>query len=171
MGSGRSIQFRNSEVLSELGLVWTENSWKQVCAQQSKSSISGWPRAWIHTVCGCGPSNAIFVFSSLNSVFSQKIDLWGCCFFVCCNWVVHKGQLCSEWIFDVIVSPKMQTKNCKDFCPTKQTRILALIFGEFLVSVDSFFGCDSCFLGRAEILVIFGLHFGRNNDLINAFWI
>ena len=60
--------------------LWTENSWKQVCAQQSKSSISGWPRAWIHTVCGCGPSNAIFVFSSLNSVFSQKIDLWGCCF-------------------------------------------------------------------------------------------
>ena len=28
---------------------------------------------------------------------------------------------------------------------------------------------DPCLYGRAEILVIFGLHFGRNNDLINSF--
>ena len=30
-----------------------------------------------------------------------------------------KGQLFSEWIYDyeVIVFPKMQTKNCRDFCP------------------------------------------------------
>ena len=76
-GVRQQQQYTISEFWS---MVWTENSWKQVCAQQSKSSISGWPRAWIHTVCGCGPSNAIFVFSSLNSVFSQKIDLWGCCF-------------------------------------------------------------------------------------------
>ena len=33
-----------------------------------------------------------------------------------------KDQLNSEWIYEVIVSPKMQTK---DFCPTKQTRIVA----------------------------------------------
>ena len=38
----------------------------------------------------------------------------------------HKGQLNSEWIYEVIVSPKMPTKNYKDFCPTKQTRIVAL---------------------------------------------
>ena len=31
---------------------------------------------------------------------------------------LDKGQLNSEWIYDVIVSPKMPTKNCKDFCPT-----------------------------------------------------
>ena len=31
--------------------------------------------------------------------------------------------------------------------------------------------CDPCLFGKAEILVIFGLHFGRNNDLINSFWI
>ena len=36
-----------------------------------------------------------------------------------------KDQLNSEWIYEVIVSPKMQTKNYKNFCPTKQTRIVA----------------------------------------------
>ena len=36
-----------------------------------------------------------------------------------------KGQLNSEWIYEVIISPKMQTKSYKDFCPTKQTRIIA----------------------------------------------
>ena len=44
-----------------------------------------------------------------------------------------KGQLNSEQIYEVIVSPKMQTKNYKDFCPTKQKRIVALFwwfFGE-----------------------------------------
>ena len=28
-----------------------------------------------------------------------------------------KGQLFSERIYEVIVSPKMRTKNCQDFCP------------------------------------------------------
>ena len=44
-----------------------------------------------------------------------------------------KGQLSSEWIHEVIASPKMQTENYKNFCPTKQTRIVALFwwfFGE-----------------------------------------
>ena len=63
----------------------------------------------------------------------------------------------------------MQTKNYKDFCPTKQTRIVALFFGDFLVSVGSFFGYDPRLCGRAEILVIFGLHFGGNDDLVNSF--
>ena len=62
----------------------------------------------------------------------------------------------------------MQTKNYKDFCPTIQTRIIALIWW--------FFGeCRQFFLAtilvRAEILVILGLHFWRNDDLINSFWI
>ena len=35
-------------------------------------------------------------------------------------------------------------------------------FGDFLVSVGSFFGYDPCLFGRAEILVTLGLHFGRN---------
>ena len=37
-----------------------------------------------------------------------------------------KGQLISEWIYEVIISPKMPTKNFKDFFPTKQTKIVAL---------------------------------------------
>jgi hypothetical protein len=61
----------------------------------------------------------------------------------------------------------MQTKNYKDFCPTKQTRIVALFFGDCLVSIGSFFGYDPCLFGRVRILVIFGFHFGRNDDLIN----
>ena len=75
-----------------------------------------------------------------------------------------KGQLNSESIPEVILSPKMQIKNYKDFCPTKQTRIVALFVGDFLVSV----GYDPCLFGRADILVIFGLHFGRNDDFINS---
>ena len=30
---------------------------------------------------------------------------------------IPKGQLNSEWIYEVIVSPKMPTKKLKDFCP------------------------------------------------------
>ena len=81
-----------------------------------------------------------------------------------------QGQFNSEWIYEVIVSLKMQTKNYKDFYPTKQTRIVALFFGDFLVSVGSFFGYDPCLFGSEEILGIFGLHFERNDDLINSFW-
>ena len=33
-----------------------------------------------------------------------------------------KGQLISEWIYEVIVSPKIRTKNCQDFCPSTQGR-------------------------------------------------
>ena len=35
------------------------------------------------------------------------------------------GQLNSEWIYEVIVSPKMPAKNYKDFCLTEQIRIIA----------------------------------------------
>ena len=63
----------------------------------------------------------------------------------------------------------MHTKNYKDFCPTIQTRIVALFLCDFLVSVGSFFGYNPCLFDRAEILVILGLHFGRNDDLINSF--
>ena len=56
----------------------------------------------------------------------------------------------------------MQTENYKNFCPTIQAGVVEL------VSVGSFFGYDPCLFGRAEILVILGLHFGRNNNLINS---
>ena len=60
-------------------------------------------------------------------------------------------------------------------CKPKITRISAqtkdrsTFFGIILVSVGSFFGYDPCLFGRAEILVIFGLHFERNDDLENPF--
>ena len=61
-------------------------------------------------------------------------------------------------------------------CKPKITRIVALFFdcstfffGDFLVHVGSFFGYDPCLFGRVEILVILGLHFGRNGDLIDSF--
>ena len=84
---------------------------------------------------------------------------------------VPKGQLYSEWIYEVIVSPKMQTWNCKDFCPTKQTRFVAKKTAYTHKKITKQKCYDPCLFGRAEILVIFGLHFGRNNDLINSFWI
>ena len=58
-----------------------------------------------------------------------------------------RGQLISEWIYEVIVYPKIPTKNYRDFCP------------------------GSLWEGRAEISVIFGWNFGINDDLINSFWI
>ena len=57
-----------------------------------------------------------------------------------------KDQLNSRWIYEVIVSPKMPTK---DFCPR------------------------SLLEGGIEILVMFGWHFdfGWNDDFMNSFWI
>ena len=62
------------------------------------------------------------------------------------RWVLfYKGQLNSEFIYEVIVSFKMLTKNYRDFCP------------------------GSLLEGSAEISVMFGWDFGRNDDLINPF--
>ena len=38
-------------------------------------------------------------------------------FFMQIFWRFAKGPLISEWIYEVIVSPKIRTKNCQDFCP------------------------------------------------------
>ena len=54
--------------------------------------------------------------------------------------IPSKGQLNPEFF-----SPKIPTKNNRDFCP------------------------GSLLEGRAEIYVIFGWDFGRNDDLINSF--
>ena len=52
--------------------------------------------------------------------------------------VISKGQLNSEWIYEVIVSPKMPTKKFPDFCPTlseqKSGNILVGILGETMTS-------------------------------------
>jgi hypothetical protein len=57
------------------------------------------------------------------------------------------------------------------FLPKCKQKITAARISDddFLVSVGSFFGYDPCLFGRAEILVNLGLHFGRNDDLINSF--
>ena len=58
---------------------------------------------------------------------------------MCCHaWVHTKGQLNLEWIYEVIVSPKMPTKNFPDFCPTlsgqKSGKILVGILGQMMTS-------------------------------------
>ena len=61
-------------------------------------------------------------------------------------------------------------------CKPKITRIFPLPYKQglqhsllviFLVIEGSFLGYDPYFFGRTEILVILGLHFGRNDVLIN----
>ena len=52
-----------------------------------------------------------------------------------------KGQLNSEWIDEVIVSPQKPTKNYKDFCPTKQTRIAARVSVQGVKSLGGHFAC------------------------------
>ena len=46
------------------------------------------------------------------------------------NLHIAKGQLNSEWIYEVIISPKMPTKNYKDFCPVSLLEDRAEIFVE-----------------------------------------
>ena len=49
-----------------------------------------------------------------------------------------KGHLISEWIYEVIVSPKIRTKNCQDFCPhytrQKSWQLFVRILGETMTS-------------------------------------
>ena len=51
---------------------------------------------------------------------------------------LDKSQLISEWIYEVIVSPKKWTKNCQDFCPhykgKKSWQFFDRILGETMTS-------------------------------------
>ena len=67
--------------------------------------------------------------------------------------------------FDFIVDLKV----IKNFLPYQTNKDRSTFFGDILVIVGSFFGYDPCLFGRGEILVIFGLQLGRNDDLINSF--
>ena len=63
-----------------------------------------------------------------------------------------KGQLNTESIYKVIVSPKMQTKDYKNFCPTIQARVVALFFGDFLESLAILFATILvCFEGQKSL--------------------
>ena len=57
------------------------------------------------------------------------------------------------------------------FLPYQTNKDRSTFFDDFLVNAGSFFGYDPCLFGKAEILVILGLYFGRNDDLIDSFWI
>ena len=73
-----------------------------------------------------------------------------------------KGQLNSEGINEVIVSPKMQTKITRISALPSNLRIIAkvntlfiaLFFGYFFMSIGSFLATIQILFGRAEILVI-----------------
>ena len=70
---------------------------------------------------------------------------------------LHKGQLNSGHRVFQNANQKLQ-----GFLPYHTNKDRSTFFGDF-------FGYDPCLFGRAEILVVLGLHFGRNDDLINSF--
>ena len=62
----------------------------------------------------------IVIFCSVLFTMRKKIieNIWGKMPRICNIFEITKGQLNSEWIYEVIVSPKMPTKNWKDLYPT-----------------------------------------------------
>ena len=94
-------------------------------------------------------------------------SLQGTYILICLN--ISKGQLNSECFYEVIFSPKMQTKNYKiSALPNKQgsqPKKLPTLTKKLQKRkrYNPYLFC------RAEILVIFCLHFGRNNNLIYSF--
>ena len=60
---------------------------------------------------------------------------------------LNEGESAHVCLFSSAVSNGQLDSNLKNFCP------------------------ESLLEGRAEISVIFGWYFGRNDDLINSFWI
>ena len=80
------------------------------------------------------------------------------------NYIIHSLKSVAFTSFSQNANKKLQ-----GFLPYHTNKDHSIFFGDFLVSVGSFFGYDPCLFGRAEILVILGLHFGRNDDLINSF--
>ena len=99
-------------------------------------------QAWYFVFNWCG---LCMFFMSVQSLCTYYACLFVFFLNVLCN--SKEGQLNSEWIYEDLVSPKMPTKNYQDFCPLKFIR------------------------GYCRNLGNFWLAFGRNNDLINSFWI
>ena len=102
-----------------------------------KSVILGW------CIGNIGHVSCTYITSGWQNSNNVTVNLQTSVFIDYLEKIVVKGQLNSEWIYEIIVSPKVQTKNLKDFCP------------------------GSLLKGRVEILQIFGWHFGRNDDIIN----
>ena len=66
--------------------------------------------------------------------------------------------------FSINANQKLQK-----FMPYHTSKDRSTFFWQFFGERWQFFGYDPCLFGRAEILVILGLNFGRNDDLMNSF--
>ena len=121
----------------------TRSCWSKSNAIKSLESHNslGTKRNFDCRLCVCPPTSCsvFFGWDGLETIWSIVV------FF-------GKGQLNSEQIYEVIVSPKILTK--KYFCLTKTNKDRSTFLGDFLVSLGRFFGYDPCLFGRAEILVI-----------------
>ena len=65
----------------------------------------------------------------------------------------------------------MPTKCFPDICPMKQTKIITKKLPKYTHQKITKKVYDPCLFARAEVWKSFGWHFGRNDDLINSFWI
>ena len=100
---------------------------------------------------------------------SDSLVYWFIHSFSCKSIALKVSSIQNEFMRSLFLpnaNPKLQ-----GFLPYHTNKDHSIFFGDFLVSVGRFFGYDPCLFFRAEIRVIFGLHFGRNDDLINSFWI
>ena len=82
----------------------------------------------------------------LFSYTLYKIKQWKktCSFFFLSAVLPAKGQSISEWIYEVIVSPKIRTKNCQDFClhyTWQKSWQFLFIFWEKQWFINQFWNC------------------------------
>ena len=98
-------------------IMHTKLSWRPktllVCFDNENSTLSitqKWVQKWINTYVH--NLSATFYDNYLHCLFEDRIwagRVWS---------LTTKGQLDSKLIYEGIFSPKMPTKNLKDFCPT-----------------------------------------------------
>ena len=77
---------------------------------------------FINCFCCDGNFNLILTFQPMTAQIYKSTAVIGWKFVrwkikISVLWKGTKGQLNSEWIYEVIVSPKIPTKNYIDFCP------------------------------------------------------
>ena len=76
----------------------------------------------LRNICLFNPHVPLGSLNLLFTILNAAQYLWSCsiCIFIASRNFKHnsKGQLNSEWIYEVIVSPKIPTQKLKDFCPT-----------------------------------------------------
>ena len=81
-----------------------------------------------------------------------------------------KGQLISEWIYEVIVSPKIRMKNWLDFCPVgAQDRDLVLFVGDSSQS-EKHFDIKPLLVLNEKIIWEFVHFFGMRLTLFTYHW-